>query len=150
MGVYSFPNIQASLVGPGGNLNIGYGAGTAEEGITVSMVEEKSDTKVGAGGELMQSLRASKLGHITVRLLKTSPVNASLSAMYNAQSVNAGLWGQNVIRISDIQRGDNILGTQMAFVKQPDVVYAKDGNMMEWSFVGKIDQQLGTGQPVAV
>lgn len=149
MGVYSFLNVQASLIGPGANINLGYGAGVSEEGITISMVEEKGDSKVGAGGELMQSLRASKLGHMTVRLLKTSRTNALLNAAYNAQSVNAALWGQNVIRVADVQRGDVSLGTQMSFAKQPDIVYGKDGNMMEWTFIGLVDEHLGTGTPAA-
>lgn len=150
MSTYSFLNVQASLVGPGGNVNLGAGAGVSEEGITISMTEDKGDTKTGAGGELMQTLRASNLGRMSVRLLKTSPTNAVLSAMYNLQRTNAGLWGQNVIRVADVQRGDVSIGTQMAFTKQPDIVYGKDGNMNEWTFVGSIDEiDLGTGNPTA-
>lgn len=149
MGAYSFLNVVASLVGPGGNVNLGAGAGNAEEGITTSMLEEKGDYKTGADGQIMQSLRASNTGKVTVRLLKTSPTNALLNAMYNAQRINAGLWGQNVIRVADVQRGDVILATQVAFTKQPDVVYAKDGNMMDWEFVGVVDEILGSGQPSA-
>jgi hypothetical protein len=149
MGAYSFLNVQASLIGPGGSLNVGPGSGAAEEGITVSMAEEKGDTKVGADGQLMQSLRASNLGHITLRLLKTSPVNAQLSAMYNTQKTLSSLWGNNVLRVSDVVRGDVVLGTQMAFTKHPDIVYAKDGNTNEWVFTGNVEEQLGTGSPVA-
>lgn len=149
MGTYSFLNVQASLVGPGGNANIGAGSGSAEEGITISMAEEKGDTKVGADGQLMQSLRASNLGRMSVRLLKTSPANAVLMAMYNLQKISAGLWGQNVIRIADVQRGDVHLGMQMAFTKLPDIVYSKDGNMNEWTFVGVVEEMLGTGNPTA-
>lgn len=149
MGTYSFLNVQASLLGPGGNVNLGAGAGVAEEGITLSMAEDKGDTKVGADGQLMQTLRASNLGRVSVRLLKTSPVNAFLNQMYNLQKLNAGLWGQNIIRVSDVQRGDNHLGTQMAFTKLPDVVYSKDGVMNEWTFVGNVEENLGTGQPTA-
>lgn len=146
---YSFLNVQGSLIGPGGNVNVGAGSGSSEEGVTVSMVEEKGDYKVGADGQIMQSLRASNLGHISVRLLKTSPTNSLLMGMYNAQKTNAGLWGQNVLRFSDVQRGDVILGTQMAFTKLPDLVYAKDGNMNEWTFVGNVETILGTGTPAA-
>jgi hypothetical protein len=149
MGVYSFPNVQASLVGPGGNVNLGYGSGASEEGIVVEMTEEKGDTKVGADGQIMQSLRASNLGSITVRLLKTSPTNSLLSNMYNAQKTISSLWGNNVLRVSDVVRGDVILGTNMAFTKQPTVTYGKDGDMMEWRFTGNIEQQLGSGSPVA-
>lgn len=149
MGVYSFLNVHASIVGPGGNLSLGSDAGAAEEGITVSMVEEKGDTKVGAGGQIMQSLRASNLGRITVRLLKTSPVNAQLSAMYNLQKSLSSLWGNNVIVVSDTVRGDVVSATTVSFTKQPDLVYGKDGNMNEWIFQGNVEEQLGTGSPVA-
>lgn len=149
MSAYSFLDVQASIIGPGGSLNIGFGSGAAEEGITVEMVEEKGDTKVGADGQIMQSLRASKLGRITIRLLKTSPTNAQLDAMYNAQSVLSSLWGNNVIRAANPVRGDVVLGTQMAFTKRPNLVYAKDGNTNEWVFQGNVDEMLGTGDPVA-
>lgn len=149
MGVYSFLNVQASLVGPGGNVNLGNGSGSSEEGITVEMVEEKGDTKVGSDGQLMQSLRASNLGRVTVRLLKTSPVNSILSQMYNTQKTISSLWGNNTFRLSDVSRGDVVLGTQIAFTKQPTLVYGKDGNMNEWIFQGNVDEQLGTGSPVA-
>ena len=149
MGAYSFLNVQASLVGPGGNANLGYGSGSSEEGITVEMVEDKGDTKVGADGQLMQTLRTSKLGRITVRLLKTSPVNALLSQMYAAQSTISSFWGNNVLRISDVSRGDVVLASQVAFTKQPTIVWGKDGNMNEWIFQGNVDYQLGTGAPVA-
>lgn len=150
MGVYSFINVQASLVGPGGNVNLGFGSASSEEGIKVSMVEEKGDTKVGADGAIMQSLRASNLGRITVSLLKTSLTNALLSNMYNAQKTLSALWGNNVIRVSDTARGDVVLGTSIAFIKLPDVTYGKDGDMMTWEFTGNVEEQLGTGQPVAV
>lgn len=144
---YSFLNIQASIVGPGGNINIGQGAGVSEEGITVEQIEEKGDTKVGADGTLMQTLRASNLGRMTVRLLKTSLANQQLNQMYNFQKSVSAAWGNNVIVVSDTARGDLLSGTQMAFTKQPNIVYSKDGNMNEWVFTGNIEELLGSGQP---
>lgn len=144
---YSFINVQASIVGPGGNLSIGNSAGSAEEGITIEMVEDKGDTKVGADGLLMQTLRASNLGRITIRLLKTSTVNAQLNQMYNLQKSLSAAWGQNVIVVSDTARGDLHSGTQMAFTKQPSITYAKDANTNEWVFTGNVQELLGIGQP---
>lgn len=147
MSTYSFLNVQAAISGPGGAFNIGSEAGVAEEGITTSQVEEKDLATVGADGALMHTLRASNLGKFTVRLLKTSPYNASLSAMYNLQRTNPALWGQNVLTVNDVARGDSESLTQAAFLKQPDVTWDKDGKMNEWEFVGIKDQQLGTGVP---
>lgn len=150
MSTYSFLNVAASIVGPGGNFSLGYGAATAKEGITVTMLEPKGKSDTGADGALMQTLRPSKLGRITVRLLKTSPVNAQLMNMYNLQSNASGLWGNNTIRVSDIARGDTFTMTQASFEKMPDVTYAEDGNTNEWSFTGNVEGNLGIGQAAIV
>lgn len=149
MSTYSFLNINATLSGPGGSIQLGAGAGASEEGIDVDMLEEKDQMAVGADGAIMHSLRASDAGTITVRLLKTSPVNAQLSQLYNFQKQSAGVWGQNVLVVSDVQRGDVVTGTLMAFSKQAPVKYAKDGNVMEWRFQGRVEELLGTGVPDA-
>lgn len=150
MTTYSFKDVKASISGPGGaGIPLGDGAGASEEGITVSMTEEKTTSVVGADGALMHSLHAGNMGSMTVRLLKTSPVNAQLSQLYNAQQQSSALWGLNVIMITNPATGDVVTGTQMAFVKQPDLAYAKDGNNNEWEFRGLVTQVLGSGQPVA-
>lgn len=148
MGAYSFINVQAALSGPGGVINLGQGSGAAEEGITITYVEDKGDTKVGADGSIMQSLRAGQLARITVRLLKTSPTNALLSQMFNYQKASSGRWGQNSLRVSDPVRGDVVSGAQISFTKQPDLVYAKDGNTNEWSFMGAVEELLGSGASI--
>lgn len=147
MAAYSFLNVQAALAGPGGAFNIGSGAGASEEGIKTSMVEEKGVTTPGADGSLMQTLRASNVGKVTISLLKTSRANALLTDMYNFQKSNSALWGSNVLTVSDVVRGDVAVLTQGAFVKLPDVAWAKDGNMIEWEFIGNLDEQLGQGVP---
>ncbi len=147
MATYSFLDTAASLAGPGGNISLGAGAGNSEEGISVDMKEEKNDQKIGADGSVMNSLRASNAARISVRLLKTSPVNAQLSAMYNAQRASSAVWGQNVLVVSDVARGDIITATSVAFAKQANITYAKDGNMNEWLFDGVVDEQLGPGIP---
>lgn len=147
---YSFQNINAAIAGAGGNVNLGYGSGSAEEGISVTPnVEEKGVAAVGADGTVMPTLRASKLGRWVVRLLKTSPVNAQLQAMYNAQAGNPALWATNTLTLVDIARGDSLSLSGAWFVKQPDLVYAKDGNMNEWEFQGNHDQVLGGGISIA-
>jgi hypothetical protein len=147
---YSFINVAASIVGPGGAFNLGYGSGDAEEGLTVEMIDDKNKMDVGSDGTIMHSLRASNAGRITVRLLKTAPTNALLSALYNFQRFSSGNWGQNVIIVADTARGDLVNSSQMAFVKQSDLTYAQDGNYNTWVFIGSIDNELlGTGTPSA-
>lgn len=148
MGSYSFLDCAASIAGPGGAFQLGSGSGNTEEGITTAMVEDKNTMTIGADGSVMHSLHGGKGGTVTVRLLKTSPVNAQLSEMYNFQAKSSASWGQNTITIRDIARGDTITCQLCAFKKHPDVTYAKDGGTNEWTFdAGIIDHQLGTGTP---
>lgn len=147
MAAYSFLNVVAAIAGPGVVANLGSGAGASEEGLKTSMVEEKDLATMGADGTLMHTLRASNLGKMTFSLLKISAANAILNAAYNFQKTNAALWGSNVITISDVVRGDVAVLTQAAFVKLPDVQWAKDGNMIEWEFIGLLNEQLGAGVP---
>lgn len=143
LNTYAFQNIQASISGSGGSFSLGYGSGNAEEGITTAMLEEKGIATVGADGSVMPTLRASKLGRFIIRLLKTSPVNGKLSALYNAQSINPAFWATNVLTILDVVRGDTITLSGAYFVKQPDTAFAKDGNFNEWEFIGNLDMLLG-------
>jgi predicted porin len=144
MATYSFQDVNATLVGTG-VINLGYGAANAEEGITIEMGGDKNTMMIGADGEGMHSLHADKSGQITVRLLKTSPQNAKLMAMYAAQTAASNLHGQNTITITNSKSGDVTVGRECAFKKKPSIVYAKDGNIMEWVFdCIKIDTILGT------
>ena len=142
---YSFLDVQCSLAGPGGALNLSEG-GIADEGITIAMSDDKTSMVTGADGSGMHSLHAAKSGRITVRLLKNSPKNAALVSLYNFQSTSSAYTGQNTITLSNPIWGDNFSCRQVAFAKLPDNVNAKDGGMMEWTFNAiYIDQKLGTG-----
>lgn len=144
MATYSFLDVNASIVGPGGSFSLGAGSANAEEGIDVDMVEDKDTLTVGADGTPMHSLHAGKAANIMVRLLKTSPVNAQLSQLYNIQTISSATHGQNVISISNNVSGDSIIAQSVAFKKQPKVTYAKDGGFMEWEFsAGIVDESIG-------
>lgn len=141
---YSFLDIQATLVGVGAVINLGAGAAVSEEGITISQSGDKNTMTVGADGEGMHSLHADKSGTLAVRLLKTSPTNAKLMALYAVQSLSSAVWGQNVITVTNPQIGDVTTCRGVAFKKKPDMSYAKDGGTYEWTFdVIKIDTLLG-------
>jgi Protein of unknown function (DUF3277) len=145
---YSFTDVQASISGPGAAFSLGSGVGNAEEGITIDMIEDKNTMTIGADGSGMHSLHASKAARATVRLLKTSPASAQLSALYNFQAQSSALWGQNLITIGDIARGDQITLRDVAFAKQAPVTYAKDGGIVEWIFDAITrDDLIGSGSP---
>lgn len=146
MGVYSFLNVNAAMVGPGVAANLAAGAAVAEEGITIEPVEDKNVMTIGADGAGQHSLIASDARTATVRLLKTSPMNAVLMAAYNAQSVNSSLWGRNVITVTDTGSGDLYTLQQCAFKKVPTITYAKEAGFNEWVFdCVKGDAILGVG-----
>ena len=146
MPTYSFIDVAATITGPGGAFALGYGSSTAEEGISVAMVENKNTMTIGSDGAVMHSLHAGNGGTITVRFLKTSPTNKMLQQMFDLQRVTSALWGLNTIVISDPARGDQIACTSCAFQRMPNISYAKDGGPQEWVFdAGRIDAILGDG-----
>lgn len=144
--VYSFLNVNASIAGPGGFLNLAAGAAAAEEGISIEPVEDKNIMTIGADGRGQHSLVASDACTVTVRLLKTSPLNAALMIMYDLQSASSALWGINVFTVVDSGRGDITTIQNAAFKKKPVLNYAKEAGVMEWVFDGiKASSILGVG-----
>lgn len=142
---YSFLDVVAALTGPGGVINLGAGAGIADEGVTVDPTGEINTMQVGADGNGQHSLHADKSGRLTVRLLKTSPTNALLMAMYNFQTASASTHGQNTLSLVDTNRGDAITARQVAFTKVPSLTYGKEAGLLEWEFSAvRIDRGLGS------
>lgn len=146
---YSLLDVQASISGPGGNFALaGSEAGVAQEGISFAPTGDKNIMTTGADGSVMHSLAADKSGTITVRLLRTSPVNRQLQELYNHQTQSSANHGRNTITIRDVARGDTITCTRVAFAKQPDKNFAVEGGIREWLFhAGKVDPQEGSGSP---
>lgn len=144
MATYSFLSFSASINGPNGSFSLS--DGNTEGGITFSMRGAKNTLTVGADGSGMNSLHADNSGTITVRALKTSPVNAMLMEMYNADAADPTSWGQNTITGRDVNRGDHATGTGCAFQKRPDLTYDKEGAANEWVLdVTNLDEKLGSG-----
>ena len=83
MATYSFLDVTATLAGPVGVVDLGYGSGSAKEGITISLANARNAMLIGADGEGMHTLKADKSGTITVRLLATSSRNALNIMTYN-------------------------------------------------------------------
>lgn len=142
-GTYSFLDVQASFNGAGGIFAIGSSAGAAEEGISYA-ADGDINTMTAGADSIMHSLRGIQPGTITVRLLKTSPTNGKLQEAYNLQKTAASLHGNNTITINS-NLGDQIILTQAAFQRTPDNSYAKDGNVLEWTFQGVLSVALGKG-----
>lgn len=143
--VYSFLDVSAAIVGPGGAFSLGNGAGAAEEGISIAPSGDINSMLVGADGTGQHSLYADKSGMISVNLLKTSPTNQLLSLMYAFQTSSGAAHGQNTLVINDKSRGDVITCRQVAFKKAPDLSYAKEGGTVVWEFAAiAIERTLGS------
>ncbi len=141
---YSFLDVVAALVGPGGVATLGSGAATSEEGITVTPTGDRSTMQIGADGNGQHSLNGDRSGTITVTLLKTSLMNAVLMAMYNLQTASAAQHGQNTISIADKNRGDICSASQVAFKRVPDMKFQSDAGTNEWVFDAiRIDYAYG-------
>lgn len=134
MATYSFLNISCQMIGPGIVSNLASGAGAAEEGITIEASTDKNVMTIGADGIGQHSLVADDSCKVTIRLLKTSPLNKALMIAYDAQSLSSALWGINTFTLSDSARGDFTVLQQAAFKKRPTITYAKEAGMMEWEF----------------
>jgi len=145
LGAYSFTDVVASVTGPGIATSIGASSGPTEEGISVEPKEDRNTMTFGADGSAMQTLHAAAPGRATIRLLKTSPINAVLSAAFAFQSASSANWGQNTVVITDVQRGDVITLSQAAFVRNTAPTYDKAGKFNEWMFEGVLDELLGIG-----
>jgi spore coat protein U-like protein len=101
---------------------------------------------IGADGTPMHSLHASKGGRARVTLLKTSPMNAALTLVYNLQRTSAQLWGQNLLVLTHTSLGDVYTCQSVAFTKFPSNDYGKEARFLVWEFnVGIIDPLLGLG-----
>ena len=142
---YSFLDVQASIYGPGGNVSLaGDEAGVEQGGTPVTPAGERSKMTVGADGSVMHSLLGDKSGTVSVKLLKTSSVNAALQIMYNLQTTTGAQHGMNTIVIRDVARGDVITCQNCAFAKQPAITYGTDAGAVEWTFnAGSISFLLG-------
>jgi hypothetical protein len=148
MSAYSFLSVKANIVGIGGAFDLASDAGADKEGITIEPNADKNVMVEGADGSVMHSLQASTSAKVSVKLLKTSPVNAMLQTMYNLQTSSAALWGNNVITLRDVDRGDLIVLSQVAFKRQPNLAYGAEAGVNEWQFdAGKVTTVLGVGTP---
>jgi hypothetical protein len=131
---YSFKDVKATIVGPGGFINLGDGSAAAEEGIEFAPSEDIGSMQIGADGSGIHSLHADQSGVVTCRFLKNSPANQLLSAMAAFQRASGAAYGNCTIECRDTQRGDVWVCTQVGFKRIPNVKYAKDADVIVWEF----------------
>lgn len=131
---YSFLSCTCALVGPGGAISLGSGAGNEDEGISFEPAEDISTMEVGPDGNGQHSLHGNRSGRVTVRILKRSVTNGLLMAMFNFQTQNPANHGQNTITLVDQNTGDVATCQQVAFRTRPTLKFAKIAGFNEWVF----------------
>jgi hypothetical protein len=132
-GTYSFLDVQCTLLANSMGITLSEN-GIAEEGLVYRMAGPKNTRTMGADGSGMMGLHASNAGDVTVNLLKASPVNAQLNALYRFQQSSGAFWGNIQITINSPVFGDNIVCNIGAFSKHADVVYDVPGRFLVWEF----------------
>ena len=141
---YCFEDVTFAVTGPN-NLNA-FATGEAEEGFTIEFEGNKNTMTVGAAGDVMHSLRSGQPGRLTLRLLKTSSFNKTLSDNWTYQTSSAANHGQMTWVVVDVARGDNWVCSGCAFGNHANGAYAQVGNVQEWVIdVGRITPKLGAG-----
>ena len=146
MNSYSFQDVVCAISGPGGAFPLAPGGGVAEEGITIAEAQDRVNSEWGADGRVVHSAIAASGSEVTIRLLKTSEANALLQVMYNLQTSTPRLTGRNTITVANTHSGDLTVLQEAAFVKAPDLQYAKDAGAHEWVFrAGRTTRILGAG-----
>lgn len=145
MKTYSFLDVVCAMTGPGLAIDLSAGAGLADEGISFAPNGDINTMTIGADGTGMNTLRADKSGTITVRVLRSSPVNAQLSAALALQRTSSAAHGQNTITLVDRNKGDNVTCQNVAFQRPPAVSFGKEAGLVEWTFSAvTMDMALGS------
>lgn len=145
MKTYSFLDVNCVMVGPGLAIDMSQGAGLDSEGISVAYDAEISNKHIGADGSGFHSLKADKSGTITVRVLRSSPLNQKLSQALAFQRTSSAAHGQNTITIVDRNKGDNVTAQNVAFQRAPNLNFGSEASMVEWTFSAiTIDFALGS------
>ncbi len=131
---YSYKDVESSISGPGGSFDLT--EATGKEGIKISMQNEAGTMQEGADGSVMPVLVPTRAATLTLTLLKTSPVNGKLDALYRYQAQSSAFWGKNLITMTNPVTGDLDKFSNAAFQKMPDRQNTSEGPTVEWSFIG--------------
>lgn len=143
-GTYSFFEVTATLTSVAGIIDLGYGAGNADEGISISMNGAKNVQTTGADGSVMNSLRCENTGTVTVRLLNISNRNAALRRLYNTERISSTAWGADIITITNRANNETTVCRACAFKQAPSIEYGTGGQIVTWVFdAGFVDTVTG-------
>ena len=141
-GFYGFQGISANLVGPGGNVDLAFGSGAAEDGLTFEPVMDQSTAEYGADGFVAHSLSAVTAHTITARFSKVGPASKTLQILANIQQIDPSLNGTNILTLRNVYGQDFIVCEFVAFSKWTPLNYAAQAGKNEWTFIAARVQRL--------
>lgn len=136
MASYSILDVHATIIGPGGIINLGQGSGLAQDGITVNQSEPTNTMQVGLDGAVCHNKSESSAGTISFTFLGVSKAREKLLRMYNFQVRIPGssLHGQNRISIVNNTTGETIVADECAFQNITATGYKKEIDNSTWVF----------------
>jgi len=130
--IHSFGDSEATIYGPGGSFRLG-------DDPTESITIRDSDTyksKSGADGFIERIHKAGPT-YITVKLLKTSLVNALLSQLHQVNHQSPANWGRNTIKI--VRLGEDVTTCEALAFADYDHPSGDHGGQIWWEFIGSKD-----------
>ena len=116
-----------------------------DEGDDVINIERREDSAidvVGADGTMTVAISADKSGVMSFRLQQTSPSNATLDALINAQE--NGAFVPIFVQFKDTEGNDLASGTQGYIRKKPALTRGRGHNGQLWEIVvERLDMLIG-------
>jgi hypothetical protein len=91
------------------------------------------------------SVSSDKSGEVTIKLQQTSPSNAFLQRLMDAQESGGLAFEPLSVRFQDLLRQDVASGTVGYIAKPSDMMRGGKTNVQEWTFVlERLDMSLGS------
>jgi hypothetical protein len=145
---YSFLDVKATLSGPSLVALMDSDTMLDEEAISLDFGDEVNTMTRGSGSAFMHTLIPNIQTEIKIKTLKTSLLNTLFQTAFNYQTGSSATHGMNLLTVVHVTRGDVITIRNVAFQKQPQLVYGAKGESIEWTFQGGVQSLvLGTGLP---
>lgn len=112
----------------------GYAEGSM---IAATMTGDKNKVQVGSAGATCFAKTANRAGEVTFRLFETSPLNAALSAAYDAGNVEVPM------TLASLSTGAKMHGGNAILADKPGTTYDNNVPVREWKLiVDNMDSQF--------
>lgn len=125
--IYDSNRVQVSFAGVPVQ---GYADG---EFLTIAMNEDAFTSVVGTDGEVSRSKTNNNTATIEIKLLQTSPTNALLSSIHNADKLTNGGSGVGAFLVADLNGATQFSAGNAWIMKAPDASYDREATERVWT-----------------